>query len=94
MDYLRAGTSVKALIKETEVIIAPDGECNVSIQNKLKCTLLAIERGKLLSRLKKQFGSNEINSIVPTRALNQLGLREGQDVIALVKVNEVMLLHD
>lgn len=93
-DYIRVGTPVSALIKETEIFIAREQDLQISIRNRLPVEILSIERGKILSRLTLQFGKTEINSIVPTSAIDDLSLASGQRVTALVKINEVMLAHD
>jgi molybdopterin-binding protein len=93
-DYIRLGTAVHALIKETEIFIATDTEFSVSIRNKLPVEILDIEMGKVLSRLTLRFSGIEIFSIVPSSAVRDLSLKTSQKVMALVKINEVMLSHD
>ncbi len=66
----------------------------ISIRNRLPVEIKSIERGKVLSRLTLQFDKTEIHSIVPTSAIDDLSMASGQKVIALVKINEVMLSHD
>ena len=92
-DYLSAGESITILFKETEVVVGKRMDAEVSIQNRLSCTLMAIERGKLLSRLKMQCSAGEITSIITTQAVDQLKLEEGDTVVAMIKTNEVMLSH-
>lgn len=89
--YLREGNCVKLLFKETEVVLGVPGEFRISLQNKLLCRIKKIHRGKILSRVELDFNESHLESIVTLRAIQDLELEEGQEVIAMIKTNEVML---
>ena len=93
-DYIRIGNQVNALIKETEIIIGLGLDPGVSVRNKLKCRISQIERGNLLSKVQLSFNGADLHSIIPSSAIDDLNLVEEMDVVALVKINEVMLEHD
>ena len=90
-SYLQTGHSVKIIFKETEVIISKDSNPNISIQNRLQCTIESIKKGILLSQINLDFGGTIIESIITTNACEQLQLEKNDAVIALVKTNEVSL---
>jgi molybdate transport system regulatory protein len=50
-SYLKTGHSVKIIFKETEVIISKDSSPNISLQNRLDCTIESIKKGVLLSQI-------------------------------------------
>lgn len=89
--YLQTGNPIDLLFKETEVFITHatlSGQ--LSVTNQLPCIVTGIEQGKLLSKVQLRFAQNNITSVITSRALAQLKLTIGQQVIAMVKTNELM----
>lgn len=89
--YLSIGSDVGVLFKETEVIIATGAVTNISLQNKLTGTVSNIESANLLTRVVIDIGVGNIVSIITTNAANQLKLAVGDQVVAMIKTNEVAL---
>ncbi len=90
-SYLVEGKAIKALFKETEVIIGKGNNLGISLQNRFNCIITHIEQGVLLSKLTLATQGNELFSIITTNAVKQLGLSKGQEVLAMIKTNEIML---
>lgn len=90
-SYLKKGHFVKIIFKETEVIISKDLNPNLSIQNRIQCTIGSITKGALLSQINLKFGNAILESIITTNACEQLQLEKNDTVLALVKTNEVSL---
>lgn len=90
-DYLKIGTTVKVMFKETEVIIARKGEYAISLQNQIPVSILKINEGLLLSELTLDYQGSFIRSIITTRAVKKLALSPGDEVMAMIKTNELML---
>ncbi|AOW09045.1 TOBE domain-containing protein [Flavobacterium gilvum] len=90
-SYLRNDHFVKIIFKETEVVISKDFNPNLSIQNRLQCTIESIKKGVILSQINLNFGETVIKSIITTNACEQLDLKENDSVFALIKTNEVSL---
>ena len=94
-DYLTIGNIIRLLFKETEVIIAKNFDIAISVQNRIPCSIHSIVTGVLLSQVNLSFGNVMISSIITTNAVKQLGLKENDTVLALIKTNEVSLSpHD
>jgi molybdate transport system regulatory protein len=94
-DYLSIGNNIQLLFKETEVIIAKNFDINISVQNRIPCSIQSIITGVILSQVNLSFGETMIRSIITTNAVKQLGLKEKDTVLALIKTNEVSLSpHD
>jgi len=77
----------------------------ISVRNQLPCRIIAISRGAILCELTLSLTPDQsssqpaasgpvIRSIITRSACESLGLKENQDVIALIKTNEVSLAHD
>jgi len=89
--YLKVGQRVALLFKETEVIISTDSQINISLQNQIPASINEIECGQLLSKLNLSTNAGKLNVIISTKAVKVLDLKTDDSVVAMVKLNEVML---
>ena len=89
--YLKPGTDIKVIFKETEVMLGKGNEHAISLQNQLVGQVRSIEAGKLLSKLVLDTNAGTIISIITTNAVSQLNLEKGSKVTAMIKTNEMML---
>lgn len=89
--YLEKKKKVAVLFKETEVVIGDNSEHKVSLQNRIQGSLESLEQGKLLSCLTVQTAAGTIRSTISTAAVLSLKLKPGMQIMAMVKLNEVML---
>ncbi|WP_299463683.1 molybdopterin-binding protein [uncultured Microscilla sp.] len=90
-DYLQTGQNIELLFKETEVLLAlAPFSGNISVPNQLPCTVQSITEDTLLSKVLLDFDGYQIVSIITTPALQQMQLALGQQVVAMVKANEIM----
>ncbi|WP_299247040.1 tobe domain protein [uncultured Aquimarina sp.] len=90
-SYLKIENTVEVLFKETEVIISKEDALSISIQNKIAATIKGVKKGVLLSRLMLKSEIGDIIAIIATEVLNKMMLVENQEVIAMIKVNEIMI---
>ncbi|MBJ2125927.1 TOBE domain-containing protein [Flavobacterium sp. IB48] len=90
-DYLKENNTVKIIFKETEVIISKDLNPSISVQNQLYGRIESIKKGVILSQITLSIGEDKIQSIITTNACEQLDLKENQNILALIKTNEVSL---
>jgi molybdopterin-binding protein len=90
VSYLKPKAEVKVMFKETEVIISKN-PVEISMQNQIPVKVLEVKKGQLLSQLTLQFHQNVFRSLITSNAVEQLGISAGQDVIAMIKTNEIML---
>ena len=91
VDYLYEGSKVNVLFKETEVIIGIGENMQISLRNKMISTITAIEKGKLLAKLVMQTNAGKVISIITSNAVENLNLKVGTEVMAMVKTNEILL---
>ncbi len=91
LPLLKAGNTVKAIFKETEIAIGLDEKHMISMQNQLSGTIKRIDESELLSKVVIQIGTDEVSSIVTTKAVQDLSLTKGMKVTTLIKTNEIML---
>ncbi|MBB4802625.1 molybdopterin-binding protein [Flavobacterium nitrogenifigens] len=93
-DYLKENKAVKVIFKETEVIISKDLNPKISVQNQIAYVVKSVKKGILLSQINLIADKLEIQSIITSNACEQLDLKENDNVIALIKTNEVSLSAD
>ena len=90
-SYLELDLEVNVLFKETEVVIGTQNTTEVSLQNKLPCTVKDVEKGALLSSVVMDSPAGEIRSIISSQAVRDLRIVRGSKLVAMIKLNEVML---
>jgi molybdopterin-binding protein len=82
---------VDVLFKETEVVIGDQQDHRISLQNRISGTLETLETGKLLSCLTIGTAAGKIRATISTDAVLDLKLTPGDQLMAMVKLNEVLL---
>ena len=98
-DTVEVGVKVKLACKATSVALAkPSGDvenfCSMlSYANQLKVTIVSIDKGKLLSSVLLDLGDFTLESIVSSTAITRLALQKEDEVIALIKANELSILE-
>jgi|SRR5665647_149068 len=90
--WLQTGNTIDLVFKETEVSLAKNLSGVISLRNRMKCKVIGIERGGLLSKISMNFQNQIITSAITTRAVDALRLTIGEEVEALVKSNEISLM--
>ena len=91
--YLKKDHPIAVWFKETEVILAAGEAAGIGVENRIPCRVGTVEAGTLLSRVFLESEAGPLLAVLSTRALNTLGLAEGDTALALVKMNEVMLAN-
>lgn len=91
-EWVKVGETIDIVFKETEVSLAKNLSGLISMRNKMKCVVLNIDRGELLSRVFLKFQDYTLSSAITTRSVDSLNLNIGDEVDALVKSNEVSLM--
>ena len=89
--YLKVGNKVDIIFKETEVSIGRDLSGLISIRNRFKGRIQSIEEHPILSTIVLNYKAGVIASIITTKSVHRLDLKQGIEVEWLVKTNEVSL---
>jgi len=98
-EEVQPGVQVKLACKPTAVALAKptvdvESFCSMlSYSNQLKVQIVAINRGKLLSSIVLKLGVFLLESMTSTDAVERLDLQKGDEVIALIKANELSILE-
>ncbi|MGD9489054.1 MAG: molybdopterin-binding protein [Calditrichaceae bacterium] len=92
-DYLKTGTEVSLLFKETEVSIAKNFSGEISLRNRIDSEITGLEKGAILTKITLKFNGLEIRSIITTRSADRLELKPGDRVTGLIKANEISIMQ-
>jgi molybdate transport system regulatory protein len=66
----------------------------LSARNQLRGTVVAVKGDGVLCEVVMRLGDGqEVTAVITHRSVDQLGLRRGQDVVAVIKSTEVMLFR-
>lgn len=66
----------------------------ISGRNQLRGKVLEIQVGDILAQVTVQIGDNLVDAVITRRSLESLGLKAGDEVSALVKATEVMIIKE
>ncbi len=64
----------------------------ISGQNKLAGEILAIKKGEIECQITLKSGENMIVSVITRDSAEEMGLKIGDHVVALIKSTEVMIM--
>ena len=66
----------------------------ISARNQLKGRISEIKLGEVMAHVSVRVGKNVIESVITRRSAEQLNLKKGDTVTAIIKSTEVMLMKD
>ena len=87
---LEEGKEAVAIIKATEVMVGL-GEMTLSARNKFNGKVIGINKGVVKSIVNMEIeGGNKISATISNNAVEELGLEEGKEAVAVIKATSVM----
>ncbi|MER0478173.1 TOBE domain-containing protein [Streptomyces sp. Edi2] len=85
------GSTVRTLIKSTEVSLATGAVDGLSIRNRIPGTVTDVTTGGAMAGVKVAVAGGELTAAITRDAAEDLGLAAGAEVTALVKSTEIAL---
>jgi molybdopterin-binding protein len=67
---------------------------SISGRNKLKGKVLEVQLGDIMALITVQVGENIVDSVITRKSAEDLNLKPGDDVAALIKATEVMIVKE
>jgi molybdate transport system regulatory protein len=89
--YLQTGKAIVMVFKETEMAIGKHLAGGLSLRNRFPAQVRQIESGTILSRVTLAFGGLSLQAVITSRSVRELQLAVGDEVVGLVKTNEISL---
>jgi molybdopterin-binding protein len=65
---------------------------SLSARNQLQGTVRSVETGMITAKVVLDVGGNQIVAVVTKEAVEEMGLKEGDQATAVIKATEVMLM--
>ena len=90
-DNIQVGKEVILKTKATSIAIAKNFSGELSYSNKLNSKIIDIQNGKLLTSIKLQTNDTILESIITKDSSLRMNLEVGDDVVALIKANEISI---
>lgn len=90
-QYLQIGKKVNILFKETELVLSKEEKINISMENKILGTITEINKGEILTRVKLNTVIGDLIALVSSISSNNMSLKVNDQVLTMVKFNEVIL---
>ncbi len=90
--YLRPGAPVLVLFQETEVSLAKNLTGLISLRNRLRARVKAVDQSGVLTRALLDYRGHDVVAVITTRSAERLALAPGDEVEGLIKANEVTLV--
>ena len=90
-DKINNEKNVNIYFKESEVIICRNKNPLLSIENAVKCNIIDIESGNLLSNIKMISACGIITSLISTKWAERLNLKVMDKVVAMIKANSISI---
>ncbi|MFF2193938.1 molybdopterin-binding protein [Streptomyces sp. NPDC058157] len=88
---LAGGSSVRALVKATEVSLATAAVSGISIRNQIPGTVVDVAAGPAMASVKVDVNGGGLTAAITADAVKDLGLAAGTSVVALIKATEISL---
>ncbi|CAM5240920.1 TOBE domain-containing protein [Streptomyces aurantiogriseus] len=88
---LTPGSSVRALVKSTEVAVATGPVEGLSIRNRIPGTVTGIVTGGAMASVGLSVDGGELTAVITKDAVDDLALTTGSRAVALIKSTEISL---
>ncbi|MGI6205352.1 MAG: TOBE domain-containing protein [Anaerovoracaceae bacterium] len=87
---LAEGKSAVAVIKATDVMVG-EGSMKLSARNKFPGKITSVEKGAVNDIVKLDTAIGTVTATISDGAVQELGLQEGKDAVAVIKATSVMV---
>ncbi len=89
---LAPGKEAYAVVKATEVMVGRGTHLTLSARNQFPGTIEEVEKGAVNSIVRMSaLGGNRISATISNNAVEELGLKEGEEALAVIKATSVMV---
>ena len=89
---LEPGKKAYAVVKATEVMVGLGEHLTLSARNQFPGKVISVEKGAVNSIVRMEaLGGNTISATISNAAVEELGLKQGVDALAVIKATSVMV---
>lgn len=91
VGYLKEGKEVTAIFNPTALKLSVRKPSSLAVDNIISCQVLKIKQGKILSTITLKSKNLELICYLTTKAMQKVGIQEGQPVFGIISPVEIML---
>ncbi|WP_457622432.1 TOBE domain-containing protein [Persephonella sp.] len=88
---LKVEDEIFMIIKASDVLIALPEEPRISAENRIKGKITRVIKGDVNSEVKISAGNTVITGIVTSESVEKLDLKEGKEVLAVIKASDIIV---
>ena len=92
--FVKPGDPVMLVFKETEVGIAKNMSGFLSFRNRIHSRVAALDKDEILAKVTLDYKGEKVVSIISRRSAEEMGLKSGDAVEGVVKMNEITLIKE
>lgn len=90
--HIKTGDKVIAFFKASHVLVATGWAIPISARNKLQGSIKSISKGAVNSEIAIKLPSGDVlSSIITNDAVEDMALKDGDEVVAIIKSSDVMI---
>ena len=89
--HLFVGDTIYVLIKGTDIMLAKSFSGMLSARNRARGIVRKIIQGDVLSKVFVESQGDMLHAFITNNSLNEMNIREGDEVTAIVKSTELIL---
>jgi molybdopterin-binding protein len=68
-----------------------EADVEISARNQIRGKVTGISLGGVMAEIRIQIGNQELVSVITRSSVDRLGIRVGDEVVAIIKATEVMV---
>jgi molybdenum-pterin binding domain len=92
--HLSEGDSITVLIKGTDVMLAKSFSGMISARNRVSGIVKRIIQGDVVSKVFVESQEEMLHAIITNTSLEEMDIREGNEIVAIVKSTELILYKE
>ena len=92
--HLSEGDSITVLIKGTDVMLAKSFSGMISARNRVSGIVKQIIEGDVVSKVFVESQDEMLHAIITNTSLKEMDVREGNEIMAIVKSTELILYKE
>jgi molybdopterin-binding protein len=92
-DDFKENTNIMLGVKASSIMLAKDLSGVLSTSNQLKCKIISLENGELLTSVKLAFEAQTLESVITKDSSSKMDLKVDDEVTALIKASELSILE-
>jgi molybdopterin-binding protein len=92
-DFVESGARVKAVFKETNVLLSRTFPNGIAVENCMQCRVISVKKGLVLAEIRMDFFGTPLTAILTSGACENAGFDTGISLYALVCASDISVME-